>query len=97
MPKASIALQILPLYTEEKISLDAVDRVIEFLRKEAAHAVVGPFETTIEGDFHDLMSLLTQAIEIAGEEGAAIFANAKIRYHKERQMLSSDDKTKKYH
>ncbi|UUX32997.1 thiamine-binding protein [Fundicoccus culcitae] len=96
MPKASLAVQILPLYDDQARSLAAIERVIDMIRQQADHVVVSPFETTIEGDFHELMDLLTRVIEVAGQDGENIFVNTKIRYHKEGQMLSSEAKTNKY-
>lgn len=95
MPKASIALQILPLYHDQETSMKAIERAIDQLRT-VEQVTVSPFETVLEGDYHELMQLLSDVIENAGRDGENIFANVKIRYQKEGQMLTSEEKTAKY-
>ncbi|AXY26062.1 hypothetical protein CL176_08635 [Suicoccus acidiformans] len=97
MSRGSIAFQVLPLYTEEKRSLAAIDRAIAHIQaQQDIHMSVGAFETTLEGEFARLMQVLEEAVVIAGENGEDIFVNVKLRYHKEGEMLTSEDKLAKY-
>ena len=40
--------------------------------------VVTPFETVLEGEFDELMRILKEALEVAGQEADNVFANVKI-------------------
>ncbi|MGT2845862.1 thiamine-binding protein [Streptococcus massiliensis] len=90
--KASIALQILPLTAGES-RLAVIDKVIDFLNQQQVKTVVTPFETVLEGEWEELIHILQQAIELAGEEADNIFANVKINYG---EILSIDEKLEKY-
>lgn len=96
MANSSIAIQILPLDSAEKNTLEVVDRVIEYIQSQPVHYEVSSFETTIEGEYSELMKILTEVIKIAGDKHPDIFANVKIRYKGESQVLTTDEKTKKY-
>lgn len=90
--KASIALQLLPLSTTDRISV--IEKVIDFLQKQPVKQVVTPFETVLEGEWEELFPILKKAIEIAGQEADTIFANVKINYG---NILSIEEKLEKYH
>ena len=90
--KASIALQLLPLSTTDRISV--IEKVIDFLQKQPVKQVVTPFETVLEGEWEELFPILKKAIEIAGQETDTIFANVKINYG---NILSIEEKLEKYH
>lgn len=96
MANCSIALQILPLEASREQILKTVDAVIDYLQLQEVTLFVGPFETTIEGDFDDLMRLLQESVRRAGAVHASIFANVKINYHERGQVLSIEDKVAKY-
>ena len=55
--------------------------------------VVTPFETVLEGEFDELMRILKEALEAAGNEADNIFANVKINVG---EILSIDEKLEKY-
>ena len=75
--KASIALQVLPLSQGiDRIAL--IDQVIAYLQAQGVSMVVTPFETVLEGDFDQLMRILKEALEVAGQEADNVFANVKI-------------------
>ena len=90
--KASIALQLLPLSTTDRISV--IEKVIDFLQKQPVKQVVTPFETVLEREWEELFPILKKAIEIAGQEADTIFANVKINYG---NILSIEEKLEKYH
>ncbi|MBS4761546.1 thiamine-binding protein [Carnobacteriaceae bacterium zg-ZUI252] len=88
----SIALQILPLTHPNRIVV--IDDVIAFLQsQENVRVQVTPFETVLEGDFDTLMTILKDAISLAGKECDNIFANVKINYG---NILSIDEKLEKF-
>ena len=90
--KASIAVQILPLTTDDNRLL-IIEKVIGFLRDQPVKQIVTPFETVLEGEWQELMDILKKAIELAGDESDNIFANVKINYG---EILSIDEKLEKY-
>ncbi|MHB1452629.1 MAG: thiamine-binding protein [Saccharofermentanales bacterium] len=70
MPIATISLQVLPVVPEEKI-YPVVDKVIEYIRSTGIVHVVGPMETTMEGEYDELMKIVRRSHEICIDEGAA--------------------------
>ena len=90
--KASIALQVLPLSQGiDRIAI--IDQVIAYLQAQSVTMVVTPFETVLEGDFDELMRILKETLEVAGQEADNVFANVKINIG---EILSIDDKLEKY-
>ena len=65
--KASIALQVLPL-TQGINRIAVIDQVIAYLQAQEVTMVVTPFETVLEGEFDELMRILKEALEVAGQE-----------------------------
>ena len=64
--KASIALQVLPL-SQGIDRIAVIDKVIAYLQAQELTMVVTPFETVLEGDFDQLMRILKEALEVAGQ------------------------------
>lgn len=96
MSNASIAIQILPLDAEEKTTLKVVDQVIAYIQSRTDNYEVSAFETTVEGEYEEVMDILKEVIKLAGETHPDIFSNVKIRYKGKGQVLTTDEKTKKY-
>ncbi len=94
---ASIAIQVLPKTgTTEKL-IKAVDKVIEEIANSGLKYEVGPFETTVEGDYDKLMELVKKAQLICIEEGAeSVMSYVKISYYPKGDILRIDEKTLKY-
>ena len=90
--KASIALQILPL-SQGIDRIAVIDQVIAYLQAQEVTMVVTPFETVLEGEFDELMRILKEALEVAGQKADNVFANVKINVG---EILSIDEKLEKY-
>jgi len=90
--KASIALQVLPL-AQGIDRIAVIDQVIAYLQAQEVTMVVTPFETVLEGEFDELMRILKEALEVAGQEADNVFANVKINVG---EILSIDEKLEKY-
>jgi uncharacterized protein YqgV (UPF0045/DUF77 family) len=59
---------------------------------------VGPFETTVEGEFEPLMEMIKQCQLICIEEGApSVMSYVKISYKPEGGILTIDEKVTKHH
>lgn len=96
MKNSSIAVQILPLNSDEVNTLEVVDKFIGFIASKTDHYEVSSFETTIEGEYEEVMALVQEAIKLTGEVHPDIFVNMKVRYKSEGQVLTTDEKTAKY-
>ena len=70
-----------------------IDQVITYLQAQSVTMVVTPFETVLEGEFDELMRILKETLEVAGQEADNVFANVKINIG---EILSIDDKLEKY-
>ena len=90
--KASVALQVLPL-SQGINRIAIIDQVIAYLQAQSVTMVVTPFETVLEGDFDQLMRILKEVLEVAGQEADNVFANVKINVG---EILSIDEKLEKY-
>lgn len=73
---ASIAIQVLPKVATDAETVRIVDAVIHYIRSYGVNLEVGPFETTLEGDFDTLMEILKGCPQVcvdAGAPGAMIY------------------------
>ena len=94
---ASVAIQVLPNTCENKEVVRIVDKVIEYIKSRNLEMVVGPFETTIEGDYDELMSIVKMCQIIAVEAGAeSVMSYVKINYKPRGEILTIEEKIKKY-
>ena len=90
--KASIALQVLPL-SQGIDRIAVIDKVIAYLQSQEVTMVVTPFETVLEVEFDELMRILKEALEVAGQGADNVFANVKINIG---EILSIDEKLEMY-
>ena len=90
--KASIALQVFPL-TQGIDRIAVIDQVIAYLQTQGVTMVVTPFETVLEGEFDELMRILKEVLEVAGQGADNVFANVKINVG---EILSIDEKLEKH-
>ena len=96
-PEASIAIQCLPKVEGEEV-IRVVDKVIEYIKSTGLNYYVGPFETTVEGDFSELMEIVKECQLICIREGApSVSSYVKIAYNPKAGVWSIDKKTTKHH
>jgi len=69
MAEANLSLQILPVVEEDHLYA-LVDKVIQLIRDSGLKYVVGPMETTIEGDIDTLLGLVKKSLQVCKEAGA---------------------------
>lgn len=94
---ASIAIQVLPKTGDTKSLIYVVDKVIEMIAKSGYNYEVGPFETTVEGDYDGLMDIVKKAQLICIEEGSeSVMTYVKIFYFPNGDLLTIDEKTTKH-
>ena len=94
--ECSIAIQVLPSVAGEEV-IEIVDKVIAYIKSTGLSCFVGPFETTVEGDFDTLMNVVKECQLICVREGAPQVASyIKIFYNPTMGVWSIDKKTSKH-
>lgn len=96
MVEASVAIQVLPKVSETSEVIRIVDKVIEYIASTGFKYFVGPFETTIEGDYDSLMDIVKECQKICIREGAGgVSTYVKISYNP-TGVLTIGEKVDKY-
>jgi len=97
--EASVAIQVLPQFvesTEEVVRI--VDEAIAYIQSEFPDAYVGPFETTIQGEYDHCMKVVAGVNRIVVAAGAPEVATyVKIFFAPEKGVLTTEEKITKYH
>ncbi|ERI93293.1 hypothetical protein HMPREF1982_01717 [Clostridiales bacterium oral taxon 876 str. F0540] len=94
MNTVNVSLQVIPNVPEERI-YPVVDKVIEYIASTGVKYIVGPMETTMEGDLDTLLDIVKKAQQICVKEGASRVASVvKIDYKSEGVTI--DEKIHKY-
>ncbi len=95
---ASVAIQSLPQTTNDEELIRIVDQVIDYIKSTGFNYYVGPFETTIEGDYEQLMEIVKNCQYIAIKAGApSVAAYIKVTYKPEGDVLTIEKKVTKHH
>ena len=95
-PEASIAIQVLPDVAGEDV-IRIVDSVIGYIKSTGLTVHVGPFETTVEGDFETLLDIVRESQLICIREGAPSVASyIKIFYNPNAGVWTIDKKISKH-
>lgn len=98
MVEASVAIQVLPKVMESAETVRIVDEVIAYIKSTGLHTYVGPFETTVEGPYDQLMEIVKNCQLICIQEGApAVSSYVKISYKPKGGVLTIDQKVTKHH
>ncbi|MDR2109905.1 MAG: thiamine-binding protein [Spirochaetaceae bacterium] len=96
-PEASLAIQVLPKTANGDEVIRIVDAVIAYIKGTGLTTFVGPFETTVEGGFEELMEIARECQLICVREGAeAVSAYIKMAYNPRDGVWSIDKKVGKY-
>jgi uncharacterized protein (TIGR00106 family) len=91
---ANVSLQVLPLVEERKLN-HVVDEVIEYIKGTGVKYVVGPMETTMEGELDELLEIVKKAQKICVKNGAdRVISVVKIDYSTDGVTI--DEKISKY-
>lgn len=95
MPSVNVSLQILPKIPQQDNIYPVVDKVIELIANSNVKYIVGPMETTMEGELDELLDIVKKAQDICVKEGATrIVSIVKIDYAPEG--VTMDEKIYKY-
>ena len=95
---ASVAIQVLPKVNSDEEVIRVVDEVIAYIKSTGLNYFVGPCETSIEGDYDELMDIVKECQKIAVRAGAkSVSAYVKINYRPEGEVLTIEKKVTKHH
>ena len=93
---ASIAIQVLPTVDSKEELIRNVDEAIAYIKSFGLHTEVGPFETTVEGDYDTLMEIVKGCSKVCIGAGAPdVMTYVKINYAP-AGILTMDEKTTKH-
>lgn len=94
MPVVNLSLQVLPRVPDDRI-YPVVDEVIKMISETGLYYVVGPMETTIEGELDELLKIVKKSQDICIKEGATrVMSMIKLDYRPEGVTI--DEKIGKY-
>ena len=95
---ASVAIQVLPKVSSDEETIRIVDEVLDYIKSTGLNYFVGPCETSIEGDYDELMEIIKQCQKVAVNAGAkSVSAYVKINYRPEGEVLTIEKKVTKHH
>ena len=94
---ASVAIQVLPKSENDKELVRIVDEVIAYIASTGLSYYVGPCETSIEGDYDQLMDIIKECQHVAVRAGAkSVSAYVRVVYKPEGELLTIDRKITKH-
>ena len=95
---ASVAIQVLPKVNGDEETIRIVDAVIDYIKSTGLNYFVGPCETSIEGDYDELMEIIKECQKVAVRAGAkSVSSYVKINYRPEGEVLTIEKKVTKHH
>lgn len=78
--QVNLAIQVLPLGIPKSEAYAIVDVAIGVIQQSGLHYEVSPFETVVEGQYDDVMNLLTQIQAACNKAGAIeLLINMKLQ------------------
>ncbi|WP_373306368.1 thiamine-binding protein [Leuconostoc miyukkimchii] len=94
---ASIAVQVLPMTADQAEIIRIVDYVIAYIDKTHVNYQVGAFESTLEGNYDQLMDILKALPLVAAEiTDIPVMVYSKINMAPKGDVLTIAQKTDKY-
>lgn len=94
MPVVNVSLQVIPRVIEER-TYPVVDEVIAYIASTGVKYEVGAMETTMEGEFEELLEIVKKAQYLCVQHGATrVLSVVKIDFKPEG--VTMDEKIGKY-
>lgn len=95
---ANIGIQLVPKAESSKEVIRIVDEVISYIRSTGLNCFVGPLETSVEGDYEELMQIVAECQRVAARAGAKSMSTyVKINYCPCGEVLTIEEKVSKHH
>lgn len=91
---SNVSLQVIPIVPETEV-YPVVDKVIDLIRESGVNYVVGPMETTMEGELDLLLEIVTRAQEICLQNGASRVLSV-VKIDCKAGGVTIEEKVKKY-
>ena len=96
--EANIAIQVLPHVNSDEEIIRIVDEVIAYIKSTGLNYYVGPSETSVEGDYDQLMEIVKNCQLVAVKAGAPkVSSYVKISFAPDGGVLTIDKKVTKHH
>ncbi len=92
--KCNVSLQVIPNVPNEDI-YPTVDKVIELIKNSGVKYMVGPMETTMEGELDELLEIVKKAQEVCIDAGAKRVCSV-VKIDLSPQGVTMDEKVGKY-
>jgi len=90
----NVGLQVLPSVPEERL-YQVVDEVIKLIQESGVKYVVGPMETTMEGELDQLLGIVQKAQEVCLKNGAERVLSV-VKIDCKAGGVTIDEKIEKY-
>jgi uncharacterized protein (TIGR00106 family) len=90
----NVSLQVLPSVPEERL-YQVVDEVIKLIQESGVKHVVGPMETTMEGELDQLLGIVQKAQEVCLKNGAERVLSV-VKIDCKAGGVTIDEKIEKY-
>lgn len=95
---ACIGIQVVPKAESNSEIIRIVDEVIAYIKSTGLNCFVGPLETSVEGDYEQLMEIVAECQRVAERAGAeAVSTYVKINYRPNGEVLTIEEKVSKHH
>lgn len=95
---ANVAIQVLPKCKDDEELIRIVDMVIDYIKSTGLNYYVAPCETSIEGEYDELMDVVRECQRVAVRAGAQeVSSYIKVTYRPEGEVLTIDKKVSKHH
>lgn len=82
MKNATLSLKVLRINQDKDAVFKTVDKVIEIIKDSKLNHLVGPSETTIDGNIDEIMKLLSHVTEFIKDCPDPVFISSQIYYQK---------------
>jgi uncharacterized protein (TIGR00106 family) len=94
MTIVNLSLQVLPKVADER-TYEVVDEAIKVIKESGVKHIVGPMETTMEGELDQLLEIVKKTQEVCIQAGATgVMSVIKIDYKPEG--VTMEEKIHKY-
>ncbi|MEM8894225.1 MAG: thiamine-binding protein [Bacteroidota bacterium] len=90
----NLGIQVVPIADANK-GYPVINQCIERIQSSGIKYTVSPFETILEGDYQEIMSLVNELYEMALSETDELVINIRIHAMNGRDVIASD-KTDKF-
>ena len=95
---SSVEIQVLPNVQDEDEVIRIVDEVIDYIKSTGLSYYVGPCETSVEGEYEELMEIVKNCQIVAAKAGCrSMNTYVKISYKPEGDVLTIEKKVTKHH